>query len=166
VRYVFDCTRIGSTRSALGTLSLGKKNQEDKSDAKLSKGNRDRREFIGIDKLNQLLPAVNDEGSCQWKVARHVTHASYSHDRARPAVKCIDMLRWLEDRGYVSDYPGEWIVVSGAAAEGDSSVTRLAFHGKDRAHAMKTIDLVWKKTPEFWAVAIKVPEKTPMVPVE
>ena len=73
----------------------------------------------------------------------------------------MDILNWLERHGYTCNYPGEWIVVSGQAnaQETGPSAHKLEFHGKEREQAMDTIELVRKTTPEFWAVAIKVPDK-------
>jgi hypothetical protein len=73
----------------------------------------------------------------------------------------MDMLDWLERQGYVSNYPGEWIVLSWQATEGEAeqSTHKLEFHGKQREDAMDTIQLMWKSTPELWTVAIKVPGK-------
>jgi hypothetical protein len=71
----------------------------------------------------------------------------------------MNILNWLERQGYVSNYPGEWIVLSWQAA--GPSTHKLEFHGKQREDAMETIQLMWKSTPELWTVAIKVPDKPP-----
>lgn len=73
----------------------------------------------------------------------------------------MDILNWLERQGYASNYPGEWIVVSGQATVGEAapSAHKLEFHGKQREDAVDTIELLRKSTPEFWTVAIKIPDK-------
>jgi len=73
----------------------------------------------------------------------------------------MDILNWLEGQGYVSDYPGEWVVLSGQAATEEAGPTahKLEFHGKRRKDAVQTIQLIRKSTPELWTVAIKVPDK-------
>jgi hypothetical protein len=73
----------------------------------------------------------------------------------------MDILNWLEREGYVSNYPGEWIVLSGQATEGEAepSAHKLEFHGKRRKDAIETIQLMLKGTPKLWTVAIKVPDK-------
>jgi hypothetical protein len=73
----------------------------------------------------------------------------------------MNILDWLERQGYVSNYPGEWIVLSWQAAGGEAGLSthKLEFHGKQREDAMETIQLMWKSTPELWTVAIKVPDK-------
>jgi hypothetical protein len=73
----------------------------------------------------------------------------------------MDMLDWLERQGYVSNYRGEWIVLSWRATVGEAgpSTHKLEFHGKEREDAMETIQLMRKSTPELWTVAIKVPGK-------
>jgi hypothetical protein len=73
----------------------------------------------------------------------------------------MNIVNWLERQGYVSDYPGEWIVLSRQAAEGEAgtSAHKLEFHGKQREDAIETIQLLWKNAPKLWTVAIKVPDK-------
>jgi hypothetical protein len=73
----------------------------------------------------------------------------------------MNILNWLERQGYVSDYPGEWIVLSRQAAEGEAgtSTHKLEFHGKQREDAMETIQLLWKNAPKLWTVGIKVPDR-------
>jgi hypothetical protein len=73
----------------------------------------------------------------------------------------LDILNWLERQGYVSNYPGEWIVLSGQATakESASTVHKLESHGKQRKDAMKVIKLMRKNTPQLWTVAIKIPDK-------
>ena len=76
-------------------------------------------------------------------------------------VACMDVVDWLEEQGYVANYPGEWVVLSGhtIVADDKPSNHKLEFHGKKRKDAMDVIELLWTTTPELWTVAIKIPEK-------
>ena len=77
-----------------------------------------------------------------------------------PPVAYMNVVDWLERRGYVANYPGEWIALSGrATAEAAPSGHKLEFHGEKQEDAMEVIQLMWTATPELWTLAIKVPYK-------
>jgi len=40
-----------------------------------------------------------------------------------PPVACMDVIDWLERRGYVANYPGEWIALSGSTSAEGASLT-------------------------------------------
>ena len=71
------------------------------------------------------------------------------------------IIDWLERRGYVANYPGQWILLSGRTTktEPDPSSPELKYHGARKEHAIDIIQRMWAKTPEVWTIAIKVPIK-------
>jgi hypothetical protein len=72
----------------------------------------------------------------------------------------MDALGWLERQGYVSNYHGEWIVLSGQATPGEAepSTPKLESHGMQREHAMEIIQRLHVSAPQLWTIAIKVPD--------
>jgi len=73
----------------------------------------------------------------------------------------MDAIDWLERRGYVANYPGRWIVLSGQTTVGSDGPTshKLEFNGSRQEDAMDIIQLMWTNAPDLWTVAIKVPDK-------